>query len=220
MPFVLDQASPPAQAAPATPGHIVTAPGWLERPSAEQMKAFFPKAAALSKITGDVTIHCQIDATGALSACAVTKEAPPGLGFGEAAVAMAATFRMRPKTVDGAPAAGEVNIPIHFSLPPGPAPEPGTPSWISIPTTDDMAKAYPSHASHVGISGQVMMQCAATAEGEMSDCRILQETPSDEGFGRAALSISGKFRLTPLTPEGKSVAGTTINIPIAFRLPK
>jgi TonB family protein len=219
LPFLPDQGSPPVPVVSTPPGHVVTQPSWLEQPTAQQLRSFFPHAATLSKVAGDATIRCQIDVTGALSDCTVTREAPTGLGFGEAAVAMASTFKMRPKTVDGAPVGGVVNIPIHFNVP-GPRPEAGVPSWISHPSIDDTMKAYPAHASHIGLGGHVTMQCVATATGEMTDCKILEETPPGEGFGRAALALSNKFRLTPFTPQGVSVAGLAVDIPMAFRLGK
>jgi TonB family protein len=113
---VLFQAS--AAAAPAPRVSVITQPDWLRRPSGEDLTRLYPKAALAKRLEGFATIQCHVTATGELADCRTIDEAPLGEGFGEAAVAMAATFKMRPMAKDGAPVdGGTVRIPIRFKLP-------------------------------------------------------------------------------------------------------
>ena len=104
-------------AAPAQP-HVVVDPDWQSIPSGADMAEFYPKDAAAKHIEGAATIRCMITAAGNLEACKAIDETPPGAGFGDAAIAMSAKFKMRPKTRDGVPVpGGVVTIPIRFVLP-------------------------------------------------------------------------------------------------------
>jgi protein TonB len=56
---------------------------------------------------------------GSLSDCTVASEAPAGLGFGAAALQVAAIMKMNPWTKQGAPVdGGRIRLPIHLVLPP------------------------------------------------------------------------------------------------------
>jgi hypothetical protein len=81
-------------------------------------------------VEGRAQIRCRIDEFGKLQDCTVSNEAPLGLGFGQAAVAMSGAFLMRPMTRDGQPVSGgQINIPIAFRLPADAPPiEPGPPT--------------------------------------------------------------------------------------------
>jgi TonB family protein len=70
-------------------------------------------------IEGKATISCFVTLEGALRDCTVKSEEPEGVGFGEAALAMATLFKMRPATRDGKPMASvlPIIIPIRFTLP-------------------------------------------------------------------------------------------------------
>lgn len=119
---VLFQAS--AAAAPPAPRvSVITQPDWLRRPAGEDLTRLYPKAALAKRLEGFATIQCHVTAAGDLADCRTIDEAPLGEGFGEAAVAMAATFKMRPMAKDGAPVSGgTVRIPIRFKLPAPPIP--------------------------------------------------------------------------------------------------
>ena len=62
-------------------------------------------------------MRCRVERTGALTACGIVREGPQGAGFGKATLQMAPLFRMKPRSVNGAPVAGAfVNIPVKFVL--------------------------------------------------------------------------------------------------------
>lgn len=93
-------------------------PDWLERPSGDDMAAFYPARAARREISGKVTMVCQVKADGRLANCRITHETPTGEQFGQAALRLASKFRMIPPD-DLRPNPGEVTIPLVFQIPEG-----------------------------------------------------------------------------------------------------
>ena len=90
------------------------------------------------------------------------------------------------------------------------------PVWDKAPGQDDWAKAYPVHAAQAGISGAVKMKCAATSAGLLAGCAVIQETPTGEGFGAAALSLASGMALKPAGGDGQPIAGRNLIVPVKF----
>lgn len=79
-------------------------------------------------MTGVAKIQCKVRVDGALDHCVVLGEDPPGWGFGDATLAIAPNFRMRPMTVDGVPVdSGVVIIPINWAIDQSMASKPADP---------------------------------------------------------------------------------------------
>lgn len=109
-----------------SPAPRITRPDWAELPSAAVIAQFMPQAARRGD-GGKALIQCKVTRAGRLKDCTLVSETPPGEGFGAAALKMAGKFKMKPKTLDGAPVAGGVvRIPIAFN-PPAEAPAPSAP---------------------------------------------------------------------------------------------
>ena len=90
------------------------------------------------------------------------------------------------------------------------------PVWERAPGQDDWAKVYPAHAAQAGISGAVRMKCAATSAGLLANCAVIQETPTGEGFGAAALSLTAGMALKPTGGDGQPIAGRNLIVPVRF----
>ncbi|HEV2532483.1 MAG TPA: TonB family protein [Phenylobacterium sp.] len=109
-----------APAAAAPPTRTITQPDWLQKPTGESMAEHYPVAAQALELEGSATIGCEVTAEGSLVRCKVLDEAPKDLGFGQASLAMANDFRMKPQSFNGQPVGGGyVRIPIMFRLPKG-----------------------------------------------------------------------------------------------------
>ncbi|MET0271667.1 MAG: hypothetical protein ABW360_01620 [Phenylobacterium sp.] len=98
----------------ATP--MVAKPRWSELPSAEAFQATFPKTEnGVNAVR--VALVCTVQADGSLNGCAVDREEPAGMGYGDGALALASKFRVAPWSVDGEPTVGaKVRVPIRYEL--------------------------------------------------------------------------------------------------------
>jgi TonB family protein len=98
---------------------IITNPDWRRRPTTEEFMRFYPEGAARASVAGHVDLRCLVAASGHLTNCAVESEAPPGYGFGDAALGISQLMEFKPATRDGVPIdGGMVRIPVAFKLPP------------------------------------------------------------------------------------------------------
>jgi len=68
---------------------------------------YYPPKAKRLEVNGSATVDCQVEANGELSRCAVIKETPPDVGFGEAtALAFLKYARVKPEEVEQIGAGG------------------------------------------------------------------------------------------------------------------
>lgn len=97
-------------------------PDWVHRPVAADVAWAYPAAAEAANLEGRATLDCRVGGEGRLANCRVAMEAPLDAGFGQAALALAPHFQMKPIDRNGRPTKGtSVRIPIRFMLPQGDA---------------------------------------------------------------------------------------------------
>jgi protein TonB len=94
------------------------------------------------------------------------------------------------------------------------------PVWISRPTPEQVGRLYPQRAIDRGITGTATLWCGIRANGTMTDCQVVDESPAGWRFGAAALSMAQYFRISPKTVDGKPVEGSRVRIPVVFALPE
>jgi len=117
----------------------------------------------------------------------------------------------------------EVATTVQASTETGPtgvtAPYPGPPTisnprWLQTPR--DLARYYPMMALRRDIEGAVQLDCLVTTTGALQ-CTVISETPTNWGFGAAAIRISQDYRMVPATRDGAPVEGR-YRMRVPFRL--
>ncbi|MGH7026777.1 energy transducer TonB [Brevundimonas sp.] len=99
----------------AGPGVGDGPPRFLQGPTPDQRRRLHPPEAFRQRLDGRAVIACRIRLDTRLEDCRVVEEAPPGRGFGQAALAASAYFRFRPPTRDGRPVEGrEITVGVEF----------------------------------------------------------------------------------------------------------
>jgi len=91
---------------------------------------------------------------------------------------------------------------------PGPVdigpPEITNPRWLRRPQS--LGSYYPRRALARDISGEVLLDCLVDTNGGLN-CAIVSETPTNWGFGQAALRIAQDHRMVPASRDGQAVQG-------------
>lgn len=78
------------------------------------------------------------------------------------------------------------------------------------PTPEQFAAAYPRDAHG---EGRVYLSCGLTAQGRLQGCQVVSETPAQQGFGRAALSLARLYRFpTDLVDDGSGMVSLSLQI--------
>lgn len=197
-----------AQSAPGSPVAGATVPDDPETPSplridqgvvspwARVPLPEFPERALARGVGGRVIVQCGHDATGTLTACEVTEETPPGLGFGSASLAASRRARLAPDTVERIPADALLAFVINFRLPPEPPRllVVEDPSWRRPPRP-----AFPRSARRAGIaSAEVRLDCEIVpVSGRLRNCLVKEESRPGHGFGAAAVRATRETAIAP-----------------------
>jgi TonB family protein len=93
------------------------------------------------------------------------------------------------------------------------------PNWVSRPTGDDMARAYPREAQRVGAGGTGYLDCRVSETGELVACSVIDKNPAFLHIGEGVLRLQKLFRMQPIDAEGQPVAGARVRIPVRYTLP-
>lgn len=104
---------------------------------------------------------------------------------------------------------------VEIAMPSRPAARVTHPVWMRRPSSQEMARYYPDRAQRMGVAGEAVVTCVVAADGSLDACVLESESPSDMGFGEAALKLATLFRLQ-LAPGD---VGSKISLPIAFAIP-
>lgn len=91
-------------------------------------------------------------------------------------------------------------------------------TWVATPSGQDIAAVYPPSAVASGKSGAVLLECEVDQKGLLDACKVQIEDPVGMEFGIAAMQLASRFQMAQTAPDGSSVAGRTIRIPIMFQI--
>lgn len=113
--------------------------------------------------------------------------------------------------------------PLQLPPPPPAGPPPNwiitNPIWDRKPSGEDVFRHYPARARLVGLDGKAIIACSVKDTGALTGCTVVSESPSGYGFGDAAIVLSTRFRMKPMSANGAPVEGLTVRIPMVFRNP-
>ncbi len=208
------------------------APNWKRAPSEQDFLSVFPTAALQAGKGGKVVLSCRITVAGAPTGCAVVSETPPGLGFGQAALAMIPQMLFNPAIKNGKPVEfSELRIPLSFA-----APEASTGSrikggvdststykvlsrvpWTATPSLEDVWSAYPPEARSQKRNGRVTLECIIQRDGALGSCSSQNLDADSSDFLPGAKALAKKFRAPVAFDEGGSTAGVHVLVPFDFR---
>lgn len=83
----------------------------------------------------------------------------------------------------------------------------------------ELERYYPQRARDQGIEGSAVIECSISADGRLSACTVVSETPPGSGFGQASIRAATKFRMPARARNrGRSVASDGLPQP-RFRIP-
>ena len=68
----------------------------------------------------------------------------------------------------------------------------------------DLERYYPRRALRMNMQGSATLDCRVAVDGWLN-CTVLSETPSDWGFGEAALRIAREYRMVPAMRNGEAI---------------
>jgi TonB family protein len=193
---------------------------WSQAPSVADVLAAYPQKAKERKAGGRVSLECRFTAAGKLADCLTMSEEPSGLGFGHAARQLADRFQGPTQDADGhAMTGGHTLLAFAFAAETLDASTPviGKPGWTALPKPADLAAALPAQAKAAGVlQARVLLRCVVGDAGALTGCAVETEAPGDLGYGAAALTLAGRFRVGLWTEEGLPTIGGVLRLPIRF----
>ncbi len=84
------------------------------------------------------------------------------------------------------------------------------------PKRSDIQAAFPAGAK---VSGEAKIGCVVAEKGLLVDCKVQGEEPAGQGFGPAALGLSGRFRAKLKDEAGASTVGRPTYYELEFLAP-
>ncbi len=115
----------------------------------------------------------------------------------------------------------DVRPPIEIGPPVSTAPQTNPPMVIaaqvmSRPSAEILDRFYPRRARERGVRGQATVRCLVSIDGKLEQCRVVQESPPEYGFGAAALRYAEFVEAAPQTVDGVAIDGGEISMSIVF----
>jgi len=150
------------------------------------LQAAIAAAPPAGEIEGTATLGCRLTPEGALADCQVVDENPPGQGFGEAALRLAPSMKMKDPQ-----AAAQVRVPFRFKLPADGAGD-AERGAAATKTAQDTASGAPSICSRAG--RDLFFQILRVKPGSL---QVLGDSVTrGEPFARLSVEHTGFFELT------------------------
>jgi len=176
--------------------------------------AAYPPAELTARAPGQVILTCERDGVGKPHDCRITSEMPAGHGFGAAALKL-----MSEAAPEGDMQLGQRQaLPFRFLFQPDPPtitpdvlhPSRPTPYIAHVPTAEE--STFATRGMPLSGPGGAKVDCWIGVTGQLTDCRLLSETPPGSGWGALELKMLPLDRFGLFTKEGFPAAGMKITI--------
>jgi hypothetical protein len=188
----------------------------------DQLATFYPSDALAKGIAGQAVLICKPDRHFKPKQCTVESEEPKGLGFGSAALRVAATIPAN-ETMEWN---GKWNDrPVTFKFAPNPTsifPPPfkpldvlRKPDFRRRPNYEYLSGKY--YQLMQGPVGYAKLKCIVTVDGKLDPCEVAEETRP--GLGAAALDFATKQEMNPRVVNGVAVGGASFIWTVNFGMP-
>ena len=221
---------------------------WSYRPPQAKILSVWPEAAYRARISGKATLSCLVDIHGLAEDCKVASETPRGRGFGQAALLLRTTFKLKPAQGPDGPRPSLMSITVGFNaedndqiefhlgggIPGGDSSGQQTsmngtaPEMRAVVMLDHPVWAQAATFAQVeraypakggGVEGYAVAHCQVDRFGDLSRCEARLELPEDHGFGNAAVSLTHHFRARlDGTPPPRN-APLWVDLPVRFTAP-
>ena len=92
------------------------------------------------------------------------------------------------------------------------------PVWARSATSNDLAPFQPERAHRAGVTGGAVVDCAAKADGSLTDCKTLKVAPAGWEYELAGrIAAARLFKLKPLLEDGRPVSGMRVIVPVIWK---
>lgn len=92
--------------------------------------------------------------------------------------------------------------------------------WSKKPATSEIFAHYPQAAFDERLSGVALLECAATAEGKLADCTVVEEEPAGKGFAAASLAVIDLYEIGPRNRITPDMVGKKMKVPFLWGVKK
>ena len=205
------------------------APQWAQKPTPEELLSVWPQGAP--DTGGEATIDCIVTPKAVVKECSRVSETPDRSGFAAAAIRLSPKFKLKPAEIDGHPYASNVDVRLTVSFTKPQPQQTGAGEfggvtalhnapWSVVPSTAEMAAAWPGKAPPTLEVGRARVECRFSPDTALTGCKLLSEDPAGYGFGAAAVKLTDRFRTRGAIMEDALLAKARIFLSFAFDNPK
>ncbi len=201
---------------------ILTTAPYDHAPSYTEIVAAWPSGLPKTEASGKTAMRCRLRETGLLDDCEFSFASSPR--FAGPSRDLAKKFHVNVEGLTRQDLADVyVAVPIQFVSPQQANPKRPVTSakWLVLPDEERSATFYPVEAVKQGVtSGTGRVQCTVADTGDLIDCKPISETPTNLGFGAAAVQIASTMRMALWGDDGLPTAGATITLPLKINQPE
>ena len=202
------------------PGNAAVQPESPDPAFDNAVRAEIPLAAREKNVDAIVKLQCAVTEHSAWGHCSLVSEDPPGLGFGDAALALVKNFPTESANFTPTPSAvatvrydrytitTEAQGVTHVIRPP---------VFKERPTYLQMASQFFSLSSR-GQEFSATIDCIVTVVGKLDPCRVTKEAPIGLGVGKRALATVRTFKMRPLIFDGNAMGGAAVAFPFHINI--